>query len=117
MNTSKNRRIATAASLLLSIMFLVGCTRFTPIKEILDDPHDYGGKTVTIAGQVTEVTGLVFLKYFVVQDKTGKITVITSRPLPKEGAGIKVTGTVREEFAIGDKQVIVIVENEPKKPS
>ncbi len=117
MNSLRSRSIAAAASLLSLIFLLSGCARVTPIKKILDDPRDFSGKTVTIDGTVTEVTGLLFFKYFVVKDKTGEITVITNRPLPKEGAEISVTGSVREAFALGDKDVIVIVEGEPQKPN
>lgn len=117
MHRSRGIKIKTVVSLVSMVLMLLGCVRATPIRKILDDPRDYAGKPVTIAGKVTEVTGLVFFKYFVVKDKTGEITVVTSRPLPKEGAEIRVTGTVQEAFAIGDKQFIVIIESEPAKPS
>jgi hypothetical protein len=117
MNSGQNHRFRTAVSLLSLILLLIGCTTVTSIKKILDDPRGYDGKTVTIAGEVDNVMSLVFFKYFVVRDETGEITVITGRPLPNKGAQITVTGTVQEEFSIGDKQVIVIVESEPKKPS
>ncbi len=113
----QRRRLKSALSLVPLIMVLIGCSPATPIKKILDDPRDYAGKSVTIAGKVTEVTGLLFFKYFVVKDATGEITVITSRPLPKQGVNIRVNGTVQEAFAIGDKQIIVVIESEPKKPS
>jgi hypothetical protein len=116
MNKTQSR-FKTGAALLSLIIVLAGCTTVTPIKKILDNPRDYSEQTVTISGTVTEVMGLVFLKYFVVRDKTGEITVITIRPLPNKGSEIRVTGTVREAFALGDKQAIVIVESEPKKPS
>jgi aspartyl/asparaginyl-tRNA synthetase len=117
MNKALRCRFRRTASLLALAILLVGCTTVTPIKKILGNPRDYDEKTVTISGRVTDVMGLVFLKYFVVRDKTGEITVITKRPLPNKGSEIKVTGTVKETFAIGDKQSIVIVENEPKNPS
>lgn len=86
----------------------------TPIEKILQNPRDYSGKTVTISGEVVEVAGLIFVKYFVVKDKTGQITVITTRPLPRENTEITVKGKVETAFSIGDKQLIVIVENEGK---
>lgn len=90
-----------------------GCNNMfaTPIKKILDNPRDYSGKTVTIAGKVTEVVGLVFVQYFVVKDNTGEITVVTRRPLPRKDSQITVKGKVEQAFSIGDKQLIVIVEN------
>jgi len=116
MNTRKNfYQVAIAAALTLGLL-LSGCSHLfsTPINKILENPRDYGGKTVTVVGEVTEVNSLVFLKYFVVKDNTGEITVITKRPLPREGEKITVKGKVQEAFSIGDKQLIVIVENEGK---
>ncbi len=101
---------------LMVCTFFIGCaTMFaTPIGKILDNPRDYSGKTVKIAGKVTEVVGLVFIQYFVVKDGTGEITVVTQRPLPREGSEITVKGKVQQAFSIGDKQLIVIVENKEK---
>lgn len=95
---------------------LAGCAGLfaTPIEKILQNPRDYSGKTVTISGEVVEVAGLIFVKYFVVKDKTGQITVITTRPLPRENTEITVKGKVETAFSIGDKQLIVIVENDKK---
>ena len=95
---------------------LAGCAGMfaTPIEKILQNPRDYSGKTVTVSGKVTEATGLIFMQYFVVKDKTGEITVITKRPLPRENTEITVKGKVEAAFSIGDKQLIVIVENEEK---
>jgi hypothetical protein len=105
-----------AAGVLLAASILAGCARIfaTPIEEILQNPRDYSGKTVTVSGEVTEVAGLIFVKYFVVKDRTGEITVITRRPLPRENTRITVKGKVETAFSIGSKQLIVIVENEEK---
>ena len=57
------------------------------------------------------------VKYFVVQDKTGQIAVVSDKPLPRKGTTIKVTGTVREAFSIGDQQLLVLVEEGGNKGS
>ncbi len=105
----------TALILLLSLL-LIGCRGLfaTPIKKILDNPRDYSGKSVKISGEVTEVFGLFVIRYFVVKDKTGEIIVVTNKPLPREGAKITVNGTVHAAFSIGDKNVVVIVEDVEK---
>ncbi|MCL5021831.1 MAG: hypothetical protein M1497_00400 [Nitrospirae bacterium] len=97
-------------------LLLIACTSLsaTPIAKILDNPRVYSGKPVTISGEVTGVFGLVFVRYFLVKDKTGEIAVVTKRPLPKVRTAITVKGTVREAFALGDKQLIVLVENEER---
>jgi aspartyl/asparaginyl-tRNA synthetase len=112
--SGKNRRSVLAVTLTALTIVLLGCTSVTPIMKILDNPRDYSGQQVTISGEVTQIFSLVFMKYFMVKDKTGEIVVVTKKPLPKEGTAIKVTGTVREAFSIADTQVIVIVENAGK---
>jgi hypothetical protein len=93
-------------------LLLLGCDSLfsTPIGKILENPRDYAGKTVTISGEVTEVFSLVVIKYFTVKDGTGEIVVITEKPLPKAGTKMKVKGTVREAFSLGDKSLVVIIE-------
>lgn len=93
-------------------LFLYGCDSLftTPIKKISANPRDYAGKTVTVSGEVTRVFSLFIVKYFVVRDNTGEITIVTEKPLPKIGTKIKVKGTVEEAFSIGDQQLIVIFE-------
>ncbi len=113
-----NRLFGITVSIISMSILFAGCTGMfaTPIGKILENPRDYDGKPVTISGKVTEVFSLVVIKYFIVQDKTGEIAVITKRPLPAEGTKITVKGTVQEAFSIGDKQLIVIVEAEEKQP-
>lgn len=100
--------------LLLSFLVLSGCISLssTPINKILENPRDFGGKQVTVSGEVTEIFSLFVMKYFVIRDKSGEIVVVTNRPLPRKDTKIKVTGKVEEAFSIADKQLIVIVESE-----
>ena len=67
-------------AILLIISFtLMACGMFsTPIKRIVENPRDYDGKTVTVSGEVRETFSLIIVKYFIVADRTGEITVITS---------------------------------------
>jgi len=102
---------------MLAVMLIAGCGSLmaTPIKKILDNPRDYSDKTVTVSGEVTETFSLLVIKYFVVKDRTGEITVVTVKPLPRKGSRITVKGTVQEAFSLGDRQLIVIVEHDEAK--
>lgn len=97
---------------LAGILMASSCSTIvsTPIRKIIENPRDYSGKAVVVRGEVTEIFGLFFVKYFVLNDNTGEITVVTQRPLPKKGTKIRVKGTVQEAFSLGDQQLIVIVE-------
>lgn len=103
--------------LLLLVSVAIACSGIfpTPISRIINNPRDYDGKTVTVSGEVTETFAFFFLKYFVVDDKTGTITVITQKPLPKKGTKIRVKGVVNEMFSLGDAQALVIIEASGKK--
>jgi hypothetical protein len=83
---------------------------YTPIGNILKNPRDYEGKDITIEGVVTGRTSLVFVKYFKVKDRTGKIIVITRKILPSVGSKVKVKGRIEEAFSLGEEQMLVFVE-------
>jgi len=96
------------------VFICASCSQLFPtdIKKILDDPREYDGKTVTISGDVTESVNLIFLRYYAVRDATGEIVVVAKKSVPAKGAKLKVTGRVNQAFAIGDRSVVVIVEEE-----
>lgn len=100
-------------ALLLAASLLAACMPATPIGDILAHPRDYADKTVTVEGEVKNVFSLIVVKYFTLDDGTGSITVITERPLPRKGEKLKVTGTVKEGFSLGDQSLTLIVEAPP----
>ena len=104
-------------NIVLAVMLIAGCGSLmaTPIKKILDNPRDYSGRTVRVAGEVTETFSLFVIKYFMVKDSTGEITIVTTKPLPQRGSKITVKGIVHEAFSLGDQQLIVIVEPDEAK--
>lgn len=109
------KRLSSALILVLfSAMFLSCGIGATKIGDIISHPRDYAGKEVTVAGEVTETFSLVVVKYFMVRDGSGEITVVTQRPLPAKGEKIKVTGIVREAFSIGPKTSLVLMESVKK---
>lgn len=86
----------------------------TKIGDINSHPRDYAGKEVTISGEVTETFSLFVVKYFVVRDNSGEISVVTDRPLPAKGQKIKVKGSVKEAFSLGTKTALVLMETTEK---
>jgi hypothetical protein len=99
------------------LLVTLGCDQIssTSIGKIIENPRKYAGNQVTINGEVTDSFSFFVVKYFVIRDGTGEVAVVTTRPLPKKGERIKVSGTVEEAFSIGDKQLLVLVEGEYKK--
>jgi hypothetical protein len=103
-------------SVVLVLFLLCQCSGVmsTKIADIRNNPRQYAGKEVTVSGEVTGTFSLIVIKYFTLRDSTGEITIVTQRPLPKEGERLKVKGTVREAFSIGSESLLVIVE-EPER--
>ena len=85
----------------------------TKIKEILDHPRDYEKKDITIYGTVTDATSMLIVKYFEIQDDTGKIKVVTDRSLPAKGEKLKVTGRTGV-IEVGSERWVVL--REKSKP-
>ncbi len=107
---------AALAAAFALLLLLAGCTGSVPIKRILDNPREYADHTVTVQGDVTDVFSLVFVKWFTLNDGTASINVVTTRPLPAKGEHLRVTGTVKQAFSIGDEVLTVIVEKRPNRP-
>ena len=87
----------------------------TNIKEILDHPRDYENKEITIYGTVTDATSILFVKYFEIQDDTGKIRVVTDRSLPAKGEKLKVTGRTGVLEVGSERWVVLREKSRPDK--
>ncbi len=80
------------------------------IGEIQGHPRDWVGKTVQLSGEVKDAYSLIFYKYFVLQDNTGEIQVVTSKPLPRKGEKLNIQGKVEEGLSIGSESRTIIRE-------
>ncbi|MEW6366646.1 MAG: hypothetical protein AB1714_18610 [Acidobacteriota bacterium] len=115
----RNRRIIFSAAIVLAIT-LPACglrdrLTTTPIGDILKSPREYEGKTVTVSGVVADEVSLIAVKYFTVEDKTGRIAVVTNRIMPAKGEKVRVRGAVQEMFSLGTRRIIVIKEEPPSE--
>ncbi len=80
------------------------------IRDIIDNPRWYVDRTVVVDGEVVRVFSLVLVKYFVVNDGSGSIRVVTTQPLPRKGERIRVMGKVHELISFGSETLLVMVE-------
>jgi len=96
-----------------AVVLLVGCPGAKPIRELLDDPSRFDGKTVRIAGEVKEAAGALGYGAYKVDDGTGSITVVSQGGgAPRVGAKVGVEGTFRAAFTLGTTSVAVILEKQ-----
>ncbi|HKP50931.1 MAG TPA: hypothetical protein VJU17_13000 [Gemmatimonadales bacterium] len=94
-----------------SAWLLSGCAGVTPIRDLLNDPSHYDGKTVHIEGNVKGSVGGLGVGAYEVRDQTGTLTVISqvSDP-PRTGAKVGVKGTFQALLSLGIKSLAVLKE-------
>lgn len=107
------QRIGLSITLGFFLATITACSTFitTPIQEIKANPREYTDKRVKISGTVTDTFSLLLLKGFKLDDETGEMYVVTKKSMPAKGEKIKVKGTVRSAFSLGDKQLLILLED------
>jgi starvation-inducible outer membrane lipoprotein len=106
-------RLRTALVLLLALG-LAACMLPTSIQKIRENPRDFEGKTVTVSGSVKDVVSLLVVKYFEVDDGSGTLGVVSDKPMPVKGSKVTVTGKVREVASLGNKSLLLLIEDGAK---
>ncbi len=100
----------------LTLVLLAACPGTTSIRTLLDDGGRYDGKTVRIAGEVTESVGALGFGGYQVNDGTGTLTVVvqSGSSSPRIGARVWVEGTFRHAFTLGSMSGAVLMEKRHK---
>jgi len=96
----------------------MACPGTKSIKELLDDPGRYDGKTVRIAGEVKSSIGALGFGAYQVDDGTGTLAVVSESGsgAPRTGARVGVEGEFRSAFTIGDRTAAVLMEKKRRDP-
>ncbi len=102
----------------IGLVLLAACPGTKPIRELLDDPSRFDGKTVRIAGQVKESIGALGVGAYQVDDGTGTLTVVSKagNGTPRVGAKVGVEGEFRSAFTLGSRTAAVLVEQKRRSP-
>jgi hypothetical protein len=97
--------------LLISVLMLAGCAGVTPIRDLLNDPSHYDGKTVRIKGEVLGSVGGLGVGAYEVKDETGRLTVVSEQESPpRSGAKVGVKGKFQALLSLGFKSLAVLRE-------
>ena len=104
------RRLHRFTALVLAL-FVAGCAGVTPIRDLLNDPSKYDGKTVRIEGEVQGSAGGLGVGAYEVKDDTGRLTVVSEdRDPPRSGAKVGVKGKFQALLSLGIKSLAVLRE-------
>ena len=111
------RRLVSPLALVATLALLAGCASVTPIRQLLEDPGRYDGKSVHIEGRVRESAGAFGLGTYQVQDNTGTLTVVSSsNGAPRSGDKIGVKGIFQALFTLGSQSLAVLREQSRSFP-
>lgn len=100
-----------AGLLLAAVVGLSGCSRTIRIRDLLDRPQEYDGKTVEVQGTVTQSAGVLGAGAYEIDDGTGKIYVVArGGGVPREGAKTKAKGRFESVFNLLGRTLAAIVQ-------
>ena len=71
------------------------------IQHVMADPSRYRDRDVTISGNVTDSYSVAGQGAYRLEDRTGSIWVVSTHGVPRKGAEVKTTGTIKEGFNLG----------------
>ena len=104
-------RLTRWVTLGAAMLLLTACSHVVPIRDIVDNPRQFADKNVTVEGEVSGAFSLFVIKYFLVNDGTAEIGVVSDKALPRRGQKIRVSGTIKEAFSLGDQSMTILVED------
>src|SRR5215510_16539116 len=80
---------------------LSGACAARSINQVLADPGRYRDRQVKLSGSVVDSYSFVGNGAYQIEDSTGKLWIVSNQGVPRKGARVNVTGTVREGFSLG----------------
>jgi hypothetical protein len=113
----RSRHSAPRWPLVAIVLVLAGCASVTPIRDLLDDPSRYDGKTVRIKGEVQGAGGGLGVGAYEVKDETGRLTVVSDKKdPPRSGSQVGVKGKFQALLSLGIKSLAVLREEDRFDP-
>ena len=98
---SKSFVRSAALVVVMAGALLSGACAARSINQVLADPGRYRDHEVKLSGSVVDSYSFVGNGAYQIEDKTGKLWVVSNRGVPRKGAQVSVKGTVREGFSLG----------------
>jgi hypothetical protein len=86
--------------LLAALIAASGCATKS-ISKVLADPSRYRDREVQISGEVVDSYSVLGRGFYRVRDNSGQLWVMADSGVPRDGARVKVKGTIREAFNVG----------------
>jgi hypothetical protein len=111
MTTVYARYVRSGLLLGTVLIGLSACAGSIRIRDLLDQPQKYEGKTVRVAGTVTKSAGVLGTGAYEIDDGTGTIYVIArGQGIPREGAKTRAQGRFESVFSFLGRTMAAIVQ-------
>lgn len=106
------QRGLTGLQIAVIALGLSACAHTVPIRDLLDRPQEFNGKTVQIEGTVTQSAGLLGTGAYEIDDGTGKIYVVAQGGgVPRAGSKTKAKGRFEALFTFLGRTAAAIVQS------
>lgn len=92
---------STALTMLVFGALAAGACAARSVNQILADPSRYRDREVRVSGVVAESYSFGSRGAYRIDDQSGQLWVVSDRGVPRNGARVTVTGTIREGFNLG----------------
>ena len=86
---------------LVAVCLSAACAS-TSINKVLADPSRYRNNDVTVSGSVVDSFSVADHGAYRLEDKTGQLWVVSTKGVPRTGARVSVTGTIRDAYDLGN---------------
>lgn len=93
-------RLSALGALLAAALMTAACGGKT-INHVLADPSHYYDREVTLSGRVVDSYSVARQGAYLLDDRTGRLWIVSDRGVPRTGGRVEVRGTIREAFNIG----------------
>ena len=81
------------------------------VHDVINNSHQLIGTQITVTGVAGESFAILDAGGFQLRDEDGsKLTVLSSHGMPLAGTRTTVHGTLRQAFAVGSEQEMILVE-------
>lgn len=92
-------RVAVA---IFATAFLASACASATVNRVLADPSRYRDREVKLSGRVMDSYSVADTGIYRIADRTGELWVFSSQGVPRTGAEVTVTGTIREGVNLGN---------------
>jgi hypothetical protein len=97
----RNVHRSAALLVLAAALALASACAGKSINHVLSDPSRYRNEEVTLSGRVIDSYSIAGRGAYHLEDGSGRLWIVSDHGVPRTGARVKVTGTIREGINLG----------------